>query len=150
MFFSKVMNLMNYTGDAELVWYSVKATHQIYINDLEHGFGIHTFGPTLPCLIIKVLATQLKFIEPCSYCSNCMFTFCTTNVFDCFWGIMAQLKLIKHKFMNYTILLFNLCSFQITHRVNQYTIYQQPNSHNITKNSGYLPLNDFSHTIYTP
>ena len=31
---------------------------------------------------------------------NCTFTFHTTNVFDCFWGVTDKFKVLKHKFPN--------------------------------------------------
>ena len=36
----------------------------------------------------------------CATKPNCAFTFHTTNVFCCFYSIMAQFELIKHKFLN--------------------------------------------------
>ena len=79
----------------ELTWYSQNATQWICL--LEHGIGIHTFRPTWPCLIVKVLATWVKFLQLSDYYTmiNCTFTFCITNVFGCFCGVMVQFKLIK-------------------------------------------------------
>ena len=53
--FADVVKVRNLTelSDAELAWYSLNATHQIYLNSLEHGFWIHGFKPTQPCLIIS-------------------------------------------------------------------------------------------------
>ena len=55
---------------------------------------------TWPCLIIKVLSAWEKFLEPFSYNTviNCTFTFHSTNNFGCVCCVMAQFKLIKHKF----------------------------------------------------
>ena len=87
--------------DAKLTWYSLSVSHWLDYG-LEHGLGIYGFRSTWPCLIIKVLATWVKLLEPSSLFSviNCIFTFCTTNVFDCLCNIMAQFKLIKHKLLN--------------------------------------------------
>ena len=55
----------------------------ICLNGLVHCFTIHGFRPTWPCLIIKVLATRAKLLDPSDYWEeiNCTFTFYTTNVF---------------------------------------------------------------------
>ena len=47
---------------------------------------IHNFRPTWPGLIIKLIATLVKFIELSGYCTvmNCAFTFHTT----CFWLLL--------------------------------------------------------------
>ena len=82
-----VMKVTKHTElwDAKLAWYSPSAAHQIYPRDLEHSQRIHIF-----------LATQVKFLEPSGYCTviNCTFTFCTTNIFGCFCGIIVKFKLI--------------------------------------------------------
>ena len=64
----------------------------------EHGLRIYAFRPIWPCLIIEILATWVKFLEPFSYCTiiNCTFTYCTADVFGCFCDFMAQFKLVKH------------------------------------------------------
>ena len=80
--FGKVMKVMNHTRlwNALLIWYSLSATHKICLYGLEyslviHSFrptwpsliikvlGIHSFRPTWPSLIIKVLAIWMKFLE---------------------------------------------------------------------------------------
>ena len=84
----------NHTGlqDTEPTWYS-----WICLYDVEHSLRIHAFWPSWHCLIIKVFATRVKFLEPSDYCTmiNCAFIFYTTNVFGCYFGIIAQLELIK-------------------------------------------------------
>ena len=77
---------------------TLSATHQISFFGLEHGLGIHVFRPTWSCLIVKVFAALVKFLEPSSYCTiiKWVFTFHSTNGFGCFYCIMAQFKLIKH------------------------------------------------------
>ena len=54
------------------------------------------------CLIIKFLATQVKFLEPSGYCAMiyCAITFHTENVFGSFHCSMAKFEIIKHKFLN--------------------------------------------------
>ncbi len=61
-----------------------------------------SFRLTWPCLIVEVLATQMKFLEPSGYCTmiNCASTFRTTNTFGCFCCIMVQFGLVKYKFPN--------------------------------------------------
>ena len=63
----------------------------------KYSLEIHHFRLTRPFLIIKVLANNINFLEPSGYYSviDCVFTFCKTNVFGCFHGIMAQFSLIK-------------------------------------------------------
>ena len=48
---------------------------------LKQCLGINSFRPTWPCLIIEILASRAKFLQPYSYCS---FIFNTANVFGCF------------------------------------------------------------------
>ena len=88
--------------DTKLAWYSPSATFLICLDGLKPSLGICGCKPTWPCLIAKVFATQLKFLNPSGYCTviNCIFIFCTTNVFSCFSSVMAHLELVKHKFRN--------------------------------------------------
>ena len=89
----------------------------------------------------QVLANQVKFLEPPRFCSviNCALTFHTTNVFDCFCGVMVQFKIIQHKILNYTILhVHHLCGFQNTYAVKK-CMCQNIKYHDTTKNSRYLP-----------
>ena len=55
------------------------------------------YKPAWPCLIIKVLATQTKFLEPSGYCTviNYDFTFHTTNSFGSFRDVMAKFEFVK-------------------------------------------------------
>ena len=69
---------------------------------LDHSFRIHTFSPISSCLIVEIVAIQAKFLEQSGYCTVISVTFTfqnTTNGFGCFHGIMAQFKLVKHKFL---------------------------------------------------
>ena len=53
-----------------------------------------SFRHTWSCLIVKVFATQEKFLEPSGYCIGiiCVFTLGATNVFGCFsvWTYKTQ------------------------------------------------------------
>ena len=53
--------------DVKLAWYSPNVTHWIYFYELEHSLRIHSFMPTWPCLIVKVLSTWTKFLQPSDY-----------------------------------------------------------------------------------
>ena len=77
---------------------------------LEHNLGILNFRPTWPCLMVEVLATRVKFLEPFDYYTmiNCTFTFCTTNVFGFFRSVMTQFELVKYKF--FTTLHVHICT----------------------------------------
>ena len=61
---------------------TLRASHQICLNDFKQDLRINDGRHTLSCLIIKFLATQLKFLDPSSYCTviNYSFTF-YTNIF---------------------------------------------------------------------
>ena len=63
-----------------------------------YNLWIHGFRPTWLYFCIKIVIIQAKFLKPADYCTGikCVFTFCTTNIFGCFCGIMAQCKLVKH------------------------------------------------------
>ena len=56
-----------------------------------------SFRPSSLGNIVEVLATQPKFLQPSGFCTviNYATTFCTTNVFGFFCGVMAHFKLIK-------------------------------------------------------
>ena len=88
-----------------------------FASSLEHGPWIHDFRPTWSCLIIEVLATWEKFLEPSGYCFmiTCALIFCTTNAVGCFHSSLAKFELIKPKFLNSTTLHNHLCYFQIKH-----------------------------------
>ena len=66
-------------------------TLRICFYGFKYGLRIHTFRSIWPCLIVKVLVTWVKFLEPSSYWTviNCTFTFQTTNAFICFCSVMA-------------------------------------------------------------
>ena len=132
--FAEVMKVTNHTGfwDDELTWFSPSATRRIYLNGFEHGLGIHSFRLTWPGLIIKVLTTRSKFLQPSGYCTviNSSVTFNIINVFVCFWDVITQFAFVKHKFPNYIMLHVYLRCFQITHWMKQCKILS-PN---------YLPL----------
>ena len=55
--------------DEELCWI-VRCQTQVLLGVflLEHSLRIHGFRLTWPCLIIEVLATRAKFLEPSDYC----------------------------------------------------------------------------------
>ena len=110
--------------DSELTWYYASSPHQICFSCLEHGLGIHAFMPTWPCLIVEFLPIQVKFLEPSGYCTviNCTFTFHTKNVLGCFFNIMDQFELVKHR----TTLHVHLCGFLIRYKaMHNMSAYQQ-------------------------
>ena len=92
-------------------------------------------------LLIEVLATWAKFLQPFGYCTriNFNFTFCTNNVFRFFCVVVDQFQLIKYKFSNWTTLHVHLRRFQITHDVKQYTTCQHTNYHDTINHREYLP-----------
>ena len=96
--------MTNYSGlrDFKLAWYSLTATWHICFYSLEYGLEIHNFIPTWSYLIVKVLQPKWNFLNKSGYgiVINCAFTLRTTNVFECFCGIIAQFKLVKPKFLN--------------------------------------------------
>ena len=61
---------------------------------------------TWPCPIVKVLATGVKFLESPGYYTaiNYAFTLYTTFIINCFYCVIAHFGLVKHKFLNYTML----------------------------------------------
>ena len=54
---------------------------------------------------------------------NCAVTFDPTNVFGCFYSLMIQFKLGKHKFLNWTTLHIHQWGFQITHEMEPCTCW---------------------------
>ena len=67
--FAEIVKVTNHTvlWDTKLTWYSPNANHWICFYGYKHNFGTHSFRPTWPCLIIKVLATQAKFLQLSGY-----------------------------------------------------------------------------------
>ena len=88
---------------------------------------MHSFKPTWLCLIVKVHSTRVESFQPSLYCTvvNCAFSFCTAVVFGRFDGVIAQFEVVRQKFPNLSTLNIHLCSFQITHGVNQCTKCQR-------------------------
>ena len=79
--FAKVMKVTNHTRlwNAKLTWYFLSATYWICPYDSEND---HSFRPTWPCQIVKVHATQAKFLEPWLYCDQlCLLC-------ECFWLLL--------------------------------------------------------------
>ena len=81
----------------------------LLISDLEQDLGIHISRSTWSCLIIKVLETWGKFLQPSGNSTeiNCAFTFCTTNVFSFFYGVMTQFK-VFHSVNCFSHVIYNL------------------------------------------
>ena len=101
--FAKVMKGTKYNGlwNIDLAWYSPSDAQRIYLSGLDHGFRNNAFRSTWPCLIVEVLVTWPKFLEPSGYCTviNCVFTLDPTYVFGCFRNIrVAQFELEMHRF----------------------------------------------------
>ena len=69
---------------------------------LAPNFKIDSFRPTWFCLIVKVLATQAKFLKHpgYSFMINCTFSLHRTNVFCSFCAVITRWKLVKHSFLN--------------------------------------------------
>ena len=88
---------------------TMKCRAHILFKCLEHSLGTYNFRPTWPDMIIEVLATDVKFLEPFGYCNviNCTFIFLTTNLF----GIMAKFEFKKY-FLHLRTLYIYLCTFK--------------------------------------
>ena len=82
--------------------------------------------------------------------TNWTFTFSTTNVFDCSHAIMAHLRVIRCKFLNYSKLHVHLGSLGFTYQVRHCTMCWHGNYHNTTNCSRYLSWFEllWSHDIY--
>ena len=84
----------------KLTWYSLSATHQSCLHDLENCLGIHGFRLIRSCLIVKVLATQAKFLELSDYCTviNCTFNFCIKDILVAFmvWTCKAWIPKLNY------------------------------------------------------
>ena len=132
---------------------NLSVTHWICLYSSEYKLTIHGLMPISPCLIVEVLTTWGKFIQPSGYNTliYCAFTLYKTDVFDCFCDIIAQFLLVKHKLLNETMWHINLCSFQITYDAKKCTRCQYTNYHNTTNHSWYLPWLEllWSHDIHT-
>ena len=75
---------------------------ECYSPDLSPKPRINTFRLTRSFLVVAVLAIREKRLKPSGYCTviDCTFTIQRTNVFGCFQSVMAQFKLVQHKFPN--------------------------------------------------
>ena len=132
-------------GDAEFAWYSLNSTRWTCLYGFEYDLGIHGFKPTWPCLIIELLAAQVKFLQASCYYPPFIFR---TNVFGCFRTDVAHFELFKHKMPNQIMLSVHLYCFQImlwsnALRVSAPTTTILPN----TKSALYS-LNCFGHVIF--
>ena len=106
--------------------------HRICLNRLKHDLGIY-YRPNWLFLIVKVLATRVKFLKPSNYCA---FNFHTRNVFGCLLS-SSNLKSLSSWIRLWRV---HLCSFQIAYRVKQCTTCQSTNHHDTANHSEYLPL----------
>ena len=112
---------------------------------------INGFRSTWPGQIIEIFATQVKFFEPFGYCTltNCTFTFCTTNVFSWFCGIMSQFELVKCKILNLIMLQVHLRIFLKSYTKWNYACVSTPaTTILLVTASTYHCLNCFGHVIY--
>ena len=85
----------------------------ICLFSLERSLGIHCFRPSWPSW--SVFAIRAKFVDYCPVIICIFFTLCTTKGFSCSCSITTQLKLIKRKFPNYTMLHVHQYSLKFTH-----------------------------------
>ena len=78
--------------EAKIVWYALCASRWICLYGLENGLGIHSFRPTWSGLIVELLATRAKFLQPSGPCTviNWALTVRTKNVFGCFCGVWIR------------------------------------------------------------
>ena len=79
-------------------WYSPCATRWIYLYDLKYRLGIHGFRLTWPFLIVELLVTREKCLEPSGYCTviKCAFTCHKINIlfaFTALWPSLTKQKL---------------------------------------------------------
>ena len=107
-----------------------------YLFGLQHDLRISTFRPPWLSLIVEVLATRAKFLEPSNNWTviDWAFSFLTTNVFDSFHGVMTYFQFVKRKLPNET-----LCGFQIVYGMKQYTTWQRTNYRDTTNHNRYVP-----------
>ena len=120
----------------------------IWLYDLVHRLGMHSFRPTWPCSIIDVLATRVKCIEPPHYCAMIK-----TNVSVFLPSVINQFEYPKRKFFALTRLFVYLCSFQITHgeKTNKQTMHDIFSALILTTTAyTYQSLQCFRHVICIP
>ena len=84
--FVEVVKVTNYNRlwDGKLTWYSPSVIHYICSNGLEHSLRIYDFRFTWSCLIIKILPTQMKFLEQSDDCTVDQLHFHLLHN-KCFW-----------------------------------------------------------------
>ena len=83
------------TNNTVLAWHSPSGLWKIFGYGFKCSLGIHGFRPTWPSLIVEVLGTPVKFLQPYVYRTviNCTFTFWATNVNS--WLILDTLSIIS-------------------------------------------------------
>ena len=88
--------VVNVTGlwDAVLAWYSLSAPHRICLNGFEYRYGIHSFRPNRPCLIVDVPANRAIVLWLFAL------TIFGKKFFGYFCGVMSHFESIKHKSSN--------------------------------------------------
>ena len=98
------------------------------------GYGLQVQPRNLQ-LLVRLIVTILAIWNEISwtiwllYCDHRAFTFRILNTFGCLLDVMDGFELMKHKFVNYTILHVYMCGFQITYGVKQYITCQRANYH---------------------
>ena len=81
---------------------------------------------------------------------KCTFTFHTTNILGCFCGVMAHFELVKHNFLNQTMLFFIGIFSNHTQNEEMYNVSTPTTTILLTTLGTFYSLNCFSHMIYTP
>ena len=114
------MKVTNPTGvwDVELTWYSLSASlawsntsDYLVIGLLDLSWLSRFLHPKQNVWLLTVLwSTELSL-------------FFKTNVFGCFWGIVAQFKPTKHKFSNISVQLLSLTPSEAMHNL---SVHQWP------------------------
>ena len=139
--FAVVMKVTNRNRlwNAELAWYSPRATHQIYFYGLEYDFEFHNLLADWHCLTINLLASRVKYHQLFCYVAviYCTFIFRMINVFGDFQVLIAQFEPVKLKFQYNHLTSLNV-------RLSNYT--QSKAMHNLSAHQ--LPRYYHNHSRY--
>ena len=104
-----------------------------YLYGWQHNLIIYTYKPIWLFLMIKVLATWAKFLQPSGYCTVinlylhflCNKCFLVDSMVLCFISVDLAVSF-------WIMLHIHLCDFQISHGVEQSATCQHTNYHNTT------------------
>ena len=115
---------------------TLSTTHLVCLYGLDTALESMVSWLSYLFLLIEIFSTRRKFPE--LHLINCTFTLRPSNIYSCFFGVMTQFELVKQEFLNLATLHAQLCSFKITHGMNQWTTCERTNYQDTINHTRYI------------